>query len=562
MNTWLPPTTAGLIMMAGGIIPGFVVYWLRTEPQGIVVRWFRFAMLCGMVWSVSFGLIALVDTPALRLAITNVFIIAVPSASIATFALAYEFTFREPMPRRYLLLFVPVVLLFVLSWFNPGELIYTVDNPYQTNEILVPAEPGSIRVVLNMIGGPLLTVMAAGLVIGELLRTDRRTRAIQSAILLLLIVMGFVPGIIKVVGLVPPYFDPTPIGWSLSGLLVATTLKRVDLFRFAPSSKRRVFDELSDPIIVLNPDGVVADVNHAATDVFGVETGMTITEIERATPDLGSVLAGTATQVSLDDGETHRVFEYSEMSLPQGYDIESRILLFRDITEQADAAEALQEKTDRLNAFASRVSHDLQGPITVATSYVQLARRADDPTQPLGEIETALQRAETLIQDILAMAQSGQQPDRQPLSLEAAAHTAWAMVATADASLVVETDATLSADTQQLSRLFENLFRNSVEHGGTAVTVRVGTTADGFYVADDGVGIPADKQATIFDERVSYDADGTGYGLAIVRDIVAAHGWSVTVTESTDGGARFEITGVTFGAAASTTADDREQAAK
>ncbi|TQQ79064.1 hypothetical protein EWF95_13120 [Halonotius roseus] len=557
------PTVAGSIMLAGGIIPGFVVYWLRTEPQGIVVRWFRFAMLCGMAWSVSFGLIALVDTPPLRLAITNVFIIAVPSASIATFAFAYEFTFREPIPRPYLLLFVPVGLLFVLSWFNPAELIYTVENPYQTGEIMVPADPGSVRFVIGVIASPLLVVMAAGLAIGETLRATTRLRRLQAGSVLLLITAAMVPGLIKVFELVPLYFDPTPIGWSVAGLLVGVTIKRFDLFRLSPNSLRRVVDALGDPVVVINSEGIVSDANDAATDVFTLTLGMTVEELRAANPPLRTVLDGSDTQVELSTAKTERVFDYRELPVPQGYGTTGRILYFSDITEQATTAEILQAKTDRLDAFASRVSHDLQGPITVAASHVKIAHRVEDPTDALDEIETALQRAETLIEDILAMARSGQQPDRESLSLEAVAHEAWAMVATADASLVVSADARLSADAQQLSRLFENLFRNSVEHGGAAVTVRVGTTPDGFYVADDGVGVPADKQGTIFDERVSYDADGTGYGLAIVRDIAAAHDWTITVTDSESGGARFEITGVDFETAGfAATPDDRGQAAE
>ncbi|MFC7042353.1 histidine kinase N-terminal 7TM domain-containing protein [Halonotius sp. GCM10025705] len=562
MDAVLSPTTAGGIMLAGGIIPGFIVYWLRTEPQGIVVRWFRFAMLCGMVWSVTFGLIALVDAAALRLALTNVFIIAVPSASIATFAFAYEFTFREPISRWYLVLFIPVVLLFVLSWFNPGELIYTVDAPYQTSEILVPAEPGSIRLPLNMIGSPLLVVMAAGLAAGELIRATTTIRRLQAGTVMLLITAAMVPGLMKVFELVPPYFDPTPIGWSLMGLVVAVTIKRFDLFRLSPNSLRRVVDALTDPVVVVNSEGIVSDANEAASEVFRLDLGMAVSAFSEANPALRPVFDGTETQVELTTGATERVFDYRELPVPQGYGTTGRILYFSDITEQADTAEALQAKTDRLDAFASRVSHDLQGPITVATSYVQIARRADDPADALDEIETALQRAETRIQDILAMARSGQQPARESVALDTAAHKAWAMVTTGDASLVVATDATLSADSQQLSRLFENLFRNAVEHGGEGVTVRVGTTDGGFYVADDGVGIQADKQATIFDERVSHDADGTGYGLAIVRDIVTAHGWTITATESTDGGARFEISGVGVDTAASTAADDHGQPAE
>jgi len=519
-------------------------------------------MLCGMVWSVTFGLIALVDASVLRLALTNVFIIAVPSASIATFAFAYEFTFREPISRWYLLLFVPVVLLFALSWVNPGELIYTVSNPYQTSEILVPAETGSIRLPLNMVAGPLLAVMSAGMVIGEILRATTRTRRIQALVVLTLITAGVVPGLIKVFELVPPYFDPTPIGWSVSGLLVAVTIKRFDLFRLSPNSLRQVVDALTDPVVVVNVEGIISDANEAATRIFRLELGMTVTAFTEANPTLSPVLEGAETQVEVTAADTDRVFDYRELPVPQGYGTTGRILYFSDITEQAHTAAALQAKTDRLDAFASRVSHDLQGPITVATSYVQLARRADDPDDALDQIETALQRAERLIDDILSMARSGQALSPEPVTLAEQAHTAWEMVSTGDSSLVVETDATIRADPQQLSRCFENLLQNAVEHGGEVVTARVGTTPDGFYIADDGIGIPADTRVTILDEGIAHDADGTGYGLAIVRDIVAAHDWTITATESADGGARFEITGVTFDAAVSAATGDRGQPAE
>lgn len=68
------------------------------------------------------------------------------------------------------------------------------------------------------------------------------------------------------------------------------------------------------------------------------------------------------------------------------------------------------------------------------------------------------------------------------------------------------------------------------------------------------------RRRSIFDERVTHAADGTGHGLAIVRDIAAAHGWTIIVTDSESGGARFGITGVASEAASSTAAADREQA--
>jgi len=92
----------------------------------------------------------------------------------------------------------------------------------------------------------------------------------------------------------------------------------------------------------------------------------------------------------------------------------------------------------------------------------------------------------------------------------------------------------------------ENLFRNAIEHGSEEGTIRVGALADGtgFYVADNGPGIPEDERVDVFESGYSTAEAGTGFGLAIVREITAAHGWEVGVAESHDGGTRFEITGI------------------
>jgi signal transduction histidine kinase len=63
----------------------------------------------------------------------------------------------------------------------------------------------------------------------------------------------------------------------------------------------------------------------------------------------------------------------------------------------------------------------------------------------------------------------------------------------------------------------------------------------GFYVADDGVGIPEDRRDAVFESGETFSEDGTGFGLSIVEDIAEAHGWRVALVESEDGGARFEF---------------------
>jgi signal transduction histidine kinase len=102
----------------------------------------------------------------------------------------------------------------------------------------------------------------------------------------------------------------------------------------------------------------------------------------------------------------------------------------------------------------------------------------------------------------------------------------------------------ITADKNRLQQLFENLFRNAVEHAGPDVAIRVGALDDGLYVEDDGSGIPEDEHERVLDPGYSTAEESTGYGLAIVNRIVDAHGWSLSIMDGADGGARFEIRGV------------------
>ena len=102
------------------------------------------------------------------------------------------------------------------------------------------------------------------------------------------------------------------------------------------------------------------------------------------------------------------------------------------------------------------------------------------------------------------------------------------------------------ADESRLQQLFENLFRNAVEHAGPDVRVTVGATTDGLYVADTGPGIPPSKRERVFETGYTTEGKGTGFGLSIVQQIAAGHGWEIQVTEADGGGARFDITGIEF----------------
>ena len=212
-------------------------------------------------------------------------------------------------------------------------------------------------------------------------------------------------------------------------------------------------------------------------------------------------------------------------------------------TEELRAREReLTRQNDRLEEFASVVSHDLRNPLNVAEGRLELAHRECD-CEHLAHIERAHERMGILIEDVLRLAREGKAvTDVDPVDLTTVAEGCWKNVETADATLVVDTDRTIEADENRLKQLLENLVRNAIEHGGEDVTVTVGPLADGFYIEDTGPGISENDRENVFEAGYSTDEEGTGFGLSIAKRIVDAHDWEISVTEGTDGGARFEIT--------------------
>ncbi|MCQ4333883.1 PAS domain-containing sensor histidine kinase [Natronomonas sp. F2-12] len=216
----------------------------------------------------------------------------------------------------------------------------------------------------------------------------------------------------------------------------------------------------------------------------------------------------------------------------------------RDISTRKEIERHLQNTNERLEEFASVVSHDLRNPLNVAQGRLQLAQQDCESTH-LADVETAHNRMKTLIEDLLTLSRVGKQiSETEPIGLAPLCETCWQMVETADATLVIETDRHLRADRHRLRQLLENLVRNAIEHGGQNVTVTVGEIDSGFYVEDDGPGIPSDERSQVFEAGHSTTQGGTGLGLSIVKQIIEAHDWRVHLTEGSDGGARFEITSV------------------
>jgi PAS domain S-box-containing protein len=281
--------------------------------------------------------------------------------------------------------------------------------------------------------------------------------------------------------------------------------------------------------------------NETPREVFGDERGA---ELERKYRRCVDEREPISYQEELDMAEDARFWQTSLAPVVVDGEIVRLVGIARNITDRVERERELQRKNDRLDEFAGVISHDIRNPLNVAQGRTALLQEESE-SEHLDPVERALDRIESIIDDTLILARQGNTVgDQETVEMADLVGRCWGMVESPDATLGIADEFAVRGDPDRLQHVFENLFRNAVEHGGNDVTVRVGRDgADGLYVADDGSGIPASERDRVFEAGESFSG-GTGFGLTIVKRIAEAHGWRVTVTESRDGGARFEFTGV------------------
>ncbi|KAB1187672.1 MULTISPECIES: histidine kinase N-terminal 7TM domain-containing protein [Haloferax] len=410
--------------------------------------------------------------------------------------------------------------------------------------------------------------------VGVLLRTLLHADGIYRKQTLGLLVGGLVPavgGIIYVADASPvPGLNLPALAFSLTSTAVAWSVFRHRLFTLTPIAWESAVESMKGSAIVLDGGNRVLDANPSGeslltgslVDSYGRPAEQVLPSAIMAVLDDPSKSEAT---VSLDGNPRDLLVNTTTLGADTA--TAGTLLLVRDITERKERERRLQRQNDRLEEFASVVSHDLRNPLTVARGYHELARETGDDDY-FDRVEDAHDRMETIIDDLLTLARQGETlTDVSPIAIRTVAHEAWDSVAVGNSTLDVQTDETVAADRSRLRQLFENLFRNAVEHSSTdsrtssgeavehssttdqskpaaTLSVTVGRLDDGFYVEDNGPGVPESKREDVFERGYTTHEDGTGFGLPIVKSVAEAHGWSVTLTSAASGGARFEFTDV------------------
>jgi PAS domain S-box-containing protein len=392
-------------------------------------------------------------------------------------------------------------------------------------------------------------------------------------------------GALQIISTTPNAFDRTDL--QLAELLTSyatQTLSRIeteDALRTEHRHLRALFENVPDPAVeyeFVDGDPIVRAVNDAFVDVFGYEreaiVGQNLDDyVLPPEPDDCSSRAAEAAELNerLVSGERvreecqrqtsdgRREFLLKIVPLKRGEQNVAGYAIYTDITEQKRRENTLERENERLEEFASVISHDLRNPLGIARGHLQLARETGRE-ESFEMADAALDRMDALIEDVLSLARQGQVVgDAEEVDAVTVARTAWNTVDTTGARLRTEGPIPVAADAGRLRTLFENLFRNAVEHGHELagdgaeqtedgseaereLTVSVEPTPNGFAVVDDGRGVPESVRGTLFEPGQSGSEDGTGFGLAITRRIAEAHSWTIELASSEpDEGARFEI---------------------
>ena len=337
---------------------------------------------------------------------------------------------------------------------------------------------------------------------------------------------------------------------------------------------RTLVENAAEGMLTIDAESQIVYANPAIEEILGYQPKELVGSSKmQIIPERLQPVHARALAAYVETGERH--IDWGGMELPalhkDGHEVPTLISLreheydgeqyftgiIRDVSDRREREAELQAQKERLDQFADILAHDIRNPLSVAAGYTEIARENHDAPE-LERVAEALERIEGLVDDVLMLSKQGEQiGETERVSLDAAVREAWNSTAVDGATLEIEDRlSSIEADRSRFRELLTNLFRNAVEHGSTGsqtgsddavedttpnVTVTVGDLPDGFYVADNGPGVPEEIRENVFEHGYSTRESGTGFGLSIVHQIAEAHGWEITLTESEAGGARFEI---------------------
>lgn len=540
-----PPVA--VFLMSLGVLPSLaIVVLLYDDRHKPGVLWFIVSMGIAGLWALTYAGMTAVQSPAITLALANVFWAMVPAAAVAMFLLAYEYVFREVASRRLVAaLFAPVVVLFVLSWTNPWNLVFT--PAYQVNDagiLQIPPLDGPVKILVTKVYGYLLATLAAGMFVGEALRSSGLRRRQTLYLLLTFAVLAGTP-LVKILGFVPEYYDPTATAFSVSGLVFAYSIDRTGLMKFVPIAREQAFEAVDEIIVVVDPSGAVVDVNHFDHGFFGTE--ILGTQLSDALPEPSTdATEDDVPTVTLQGADGTRHFSWQSSAIAYGRGLNGTLVVLSDITTLTKR----QEDLHLLKQILTRIfRHNMRNDLNVIEGYA--AQIPESTADERCEIATTIRERAAHLQSDAAKAHEIERvfEDHEPERVALADVVDRVLVEyrdDADVSVTTAVDDVTVAVHPQFGVALAELVENATVHhaGPTPVEISVSTTTAEdrvvLTVADDGPGIPSTERDVIASNEETSLHHSSGIGLWLVKLVVTRADGELDI-DADDTGTRVEL---------------------
>lgn len=531
------------------LILGYIVVFYRNHRRDPVLVLYFWITVGAIVWTGFSALKVLHTDPTTKLLFFRFLHIGAAALPPLIFLFVVAFTDRTRWLRYDVVgaVFLVPTVFSLLLFVGPSGLVTDGTQLIEGDLVILRVADGP-GFFLFLGYSALLVVATLGIVLSEIRQVGRAYY--PQAILIGIAVTTPILFSVLTAGNIPPFVDErinlVPTSAAVSVLAFGVLLFRYRLVDLPPLAYATAMRYTPDVLFVLDADGRIVATNHHGSELLATLDGGVGSPLSESIPefdpeDTSNELVELAP--ASEEATYYRVFVEV---LTRGGKRVGWVVVLRDETIQQHQQQRLQQKAKQMEVFASAISHDLRNPLSVAQGYLQLAQEEFE-SEELDKVARAHTRMEDIIDEVLTLARAGEPiDDLETFSIGAVVEQAWENVRTAGADLRVTVDRTVEADPTMVHQIFENLFRNAVEHGGDGVTVSVGSIEDGIYVEDDGAGIPPDKRADVFGVGYTETTGGTGLGLSIIKQIVTAHDWEIHLMESADGGARFEISGIEF----------------
>ncbi len=338
-----------------------------------------------------------------------------------------------------------------------------------------------------------------------------------------------------------------------------------------------VLKALGYPIYVTNAAGNFEFVNEAFADLTGYDrttllgSGVELIKddaaIETVTEHLRRVLSSTGPsteQVTIEITTKHgeRIPCRDHIAaLPFDEGFRGAVGILRELTDEQHRRHELHRQQQYHRELLDVLANDVTGTLNDLGRTLETVTPGEQLSETTYRALTdQYHRTDEQARYLRELGESSRPIDRcDVVCLSRAATQAWEQHGTDQATLQIGDDGELLVAPDRFEQLLGHLFENAIEHGPADVTVRVGAisgehtgapdttareqlrgdaTIAGFYVADDGPGIAPARQPHVFEPGYTTTEDHTGFGLAVVKHIAMAHGWTVDIDDTRDGGTR------------------------